>query len=123
MRGAFCNRRVQRIEAPVAQLDRAFASGAKGRRFKSCQAQFLDVQDLKGARAASGGKGASAPSVEGAHGATNKERRLCAPPRCEAAGYPERGPLDPRAGSQIPACRQAGCQAQFLVLLGFGKII
>ena len=27
--------------APVAQLDRAFASGAKGRRFESCQAHFL----------------------------------------------------------------------------------
>ena len=26
------------FNAPVAQLDRAFASGAKGYRFKSCQA-------------------------------------------------------------------------------------
>jgi hypothetical protein len=31
--------------APVAQMDRAFASGAKGRRFESCQA-YHDSKEL-----------------------------------------------------------------------------
>ena len=33
-----------RGHAPVAQMDRAFASGAKGRRFESCQAYHLFKQ-------------------------------------------------------------------------------
>ena len=34
---------ILKVCAPVAQMDRAFASGAKGRRFESCQAYHLQV--------------------------------------------------------------------------------
>ncbi len=35
------------IGAPVAQLDRALASGAKGRRFDSCRAHSFPNQELQ----------------------------------------------------------------------------
>ena len=43
-----CNTYIRlRKVAPVAQLDRAFASGAKGRRFESCRARhFVAVNEL-----------------------------------------------------------------------------
>ncbi len=33
--------------APVAQLDRAFACGAKGRRFESCRVYHINKQKLR----------------------------------------------------------------------------
>src|SRR5215211_548060 len=39
-------RHYRRPNAPVAQLDRALASGAKGRRFESCRAHHFSLAGL-----------------------------------------------------------------------------